>query len=767
MSRFIRSAFFPILVVIVLAIVANMLLRNTGGSNGAVKPVYAGATSVAGVPATEPLTQLTTDLAAGSVRSVVTDSQTLAARVTVADPSVSSLPGAGVSPAPSPSPSSSSSTAAGSSAASTTANTVFGVVYADQASFAQLLAKYKVTPVPGSVPTTSTPPSFVNDLQNGRVKSVVMNTKNLTLQVTLNDSNQTKYTVSYPDTTTTTQLIDQFNVQLIPKNPGSPLWGSLLSFALPMVLVVGFWFFIMNQMQGGGSKVMSFGKSRAKRVSVDSPKVTFKDVAGIDETVEELEEIKEFLENPKKFQQLGARIPKGVLLFGPPGTGKTLLARAVAGEAGVPFFSISGSDFVEMFVGVGASRVRDLFAQAKQNSPCIIFMDEIDAVGRHRGTGMGGGHDEREQTLNQLLVEMDGFEMKDNIILIAATNRPDILDPALLRPGRFDRQIVVDRPDRAGRQAILEVHTRGKPIAKHIDLDTLAAQTPGFTGADLANLVNEAALLAARHGRKIIDMPELEEGIMRVLAGPEKKSRLLSAAERQITAYHEMGHALVGHYLPHTDPVHKISIVSRGAALGFTISLPAEDKFLTTMGELNDTLAMTLGGRAAEEIVFGEITTGAANDLEKATDTAKQMIMRWGMSEKLGPRTLGHNQAMPFLGRDFSQEPDYSEEVARSIDDEIRRIIAEAHERARAVLAAHREQLDATAKILIERETLERGEFEALLSGTPEEEVFRDKDQKARQRSAAEGAPEKRAPAPRPPRVGQPAPVNPLSPGTT
>jgi cell division protease FtsH len=520
--------------------------------------------------------------------------------------------------------------------------------------------------------------------------------------------------------------------------------------------------FIMRRMQGGGSKVMSFGKSRAKQVSVDAPKVTFKDVAGIDETVEELEEIKEFLENPKKFQQLGARIPKGVLLFGPPGTGKTLLARAVAGEAGVPFFSISGSDFVEMFVGVGASRVRDLFAQAKQNSPCIIFMDEIDAVGRHRGTGMGGGHDEREQTLNQLLVEMDGFEMKDNVILIAATNRPDILDPALLRPGRFDRQIVVDRPDRAGREAILEVHTRGKPIAKHIDLDTLAAQTPGFTGADLANLVNEAALLAARHGRKIIDMPELEEGIMRVLAGPEKKSRLLSAAERTITAYHEMGHALVAHFLAHTDPVHKISIVSRGAALGFTISLPAEDKFLTTMGELNDTLAMTLGGRAAEEIQFGEITTGAANDLEKATDTAKQMIMRWGMSEKLGPRTLGHNQAMPFLGRDFSQEPDYSEEVARAIDDEIRRIIADAHERARAVLSAHREQLDATAKILIERETLERAEFEALLSGTPEAEVFRDKDDKARQRSAGEGAGQKRAPAPRQPRVGPPLPADSL-----
>jgi cell division protease FtsH len=604
--------------------------------------------------------------------------------------------------------------------------------------------------------------SFVSQLNGGEVKSVLVNTTAETIQVTPTAGNGPVYTIVYPDATLLAQLLAKHPDVAVSAKSGSSSWTGLLITLVPVVLIIGFMIFIMRRMQGGGSKVMSFGKSRAKQVSVDAPKVTFKDVAGIDETVEELEEIKEFLENPKKFQQLGARIPKGVLLFGPPGTGKTLLARAVAGEAGVPFFSISGSDFVEMFVGVGASRVRDLFAQAKQNSPCIIFMDEIDAVGRHRGAGYGGGNDEREQTLNQLLVEMDGFEMKDNIILIAATNRPDILDPALLRPGRFDRQIVVDRPDRQGRQAILEVHTRGKPIAKHIDLDTLAAQTPGFTGADLANLVNEAALLAARHGKKIIDMPELEEGIMRVLAGPEKKSRLLSAAERQITAYHEMGHALVGHYLTHTDPVHKISIVSRGAALGFTISLPAEDKFLTTMGELNDTLAMTLGGRAAEEIVFGEITTGAANDLEKATDTAKQMIMRWGMSEKLGPRTLGHNQAMPFLGKDFSQEPDYSEEVARAIDDEIRRIIADAHERAQAVLAAHRDQLDATAKILIERETLERGEFEALLNGTPEEEVFREKDAKARQRSAGEGPGEKRAPAPRQPRVGPPLPADSL-----
>ena len=430
---------------------------------------------------------------------------------------------------------------------------------------------------------------------------------------------------------------------------------SLLTYILPFVLFFGFWIFLMNQMQGGGSRVMNFGKSKAKRMSVDAPKITFRDVAGVDEAVQELQEIKEFLENPKKFQALGARIPKGVLLYGPPGTGKTLLARAVAGEAGVPFFSISGSDFVEMFVGVGASRVRDLFEQAKQNSPCIIFMDEIDAVGRHRGAGMGGGHDEREQTLNQLLVEMDGFEMKDNIILIAATNRPDILDPALLRPGRFDRQVVVDRPDRKGRKHILEVHTRGKPLAKAIDLDALAGQTPGFTGADLANLINEAALLTARQGKREISMQELEEGIMRVIAGPEKKTRVMSEKERLITAYHELGHAIVGHLLPNCDPVHKISIISRGQALGYTISLPTEDKFLTSRAELTDTMAMTLGGRAAEEIVFGEITTGASNDLEKVTETAKQMVMRFGMSERLGPRVFGHDRGQPFLGREFSR----------------------------------------------------------------------------------------------------------------
>jgi cell division protease FtsH len=501
-------------------------------------------------------------------------------------------------------------------------------------------------------------------------------------------------------------------------------WLSLLTYLLPFVIFIGFWIFLMNQVQGGGSKVMSFGKSRAKRMSVDSPKITFRDVAGVDEAVEELHEIKEFLENPKKFQALGARIPKGVLLYGPPGTGKTLLARAVAGEAGVPFFSISGSDFVEMFVGVGASRVRDLFEQAKQNSPCIIFMDEIDAVGRHRGAGLGGGHDEREQTLNQLLVEMDGFEMKDNIILIAATNRPDILDPALLRPGRFDRQIVVDRPDRLGRKKILEVHTRGKPLAREINVDALAGQTPGFTGADLSNLVNEAALLAARNGKREITQDELEEGIMRVIAGPEKKTRVMSDKERRVTAYHEMGHAIVGHYLPNADPIHKISVISRGQALGVTISLPGEDKFLTTRAELLDTMAMTLGGRAAEELVFSEITTGAANDLEKVTATAKQMVMRFGMSEKLGPRVFGHEHSQPFLGREFSAEPDYSDEIAREIDDEIRRMVESAHVQAKSILTERQPALEKLSEILVKRETIERAQFEALLDGQTEEEVF-------------------------------------------
>ena len=520
------------------------------------------------------------------------------------------------------------------------------------------------------------------------------------------------------------RLLKQKGVKYDSKGTGGFSLTSLLISVLPFLLLIGFWIFLMNQVQGGGSKVMSFGKSRAKRMTPDAPKIGFKDVAGVEEAVEELHEIKEFLENPKKFQALGARIPKGVLLYGPPGTGKTLLARAVAGEAGVPFFSISGSDFVEMFVGVGASRVRDLFEQAKQAAPCIVFMDEIDAVGRHRGAGLGGGHDEREHTLNQLLVEMDGFELKDNIILIAATNRPDILDPALLRPGRFDRQIVVDRPDRNGRKKILEVHAKGKPLATEIELDTLAAGTPGFTGADLANLVNEAALLAARRGRKTIGQDELEEGIMRVIAGPEKKTRLFSEEERKVTAYHEMGHALVGHYLDQDAEVHKISIISRGQALGYTISLPREDRYLTTKSSLMDQLAMTLGGRAAEELVFNEVTTGAANDLEKVTHTAKQMIMRFGMSEKLGPRVLGRNQDMPFLGREMASEPDYSEDMARDIDEEIHLVIEDGHRRARNVLEEHIEELHKLSAILIERETIDKDQFQRLLAGENEEAVF-------------------------------------------
>src|SRR3954464_6582967 len=586
--------------------------------------------------------------------------------------------------------------------------------------FAQKL----ISPGPQDRPNTFA--DFLTQLDNGQISKATVKTKDNTIDVVLRD--KSKYEVGFVDdygrkltdqlaAAERTHKIQDFTVEGRKSNG----WLSLLTYVLPFLIFIGFWIFLMNQVQGGESKVMSCGKSRAKRMSVDSPKITFRDVAGVDEAVEELHEIKEFLENPKKFQALGARIPKGVLLYGPPGTGKTLLARAVAGEAGVPFFSISGSDFVEMFVGVGASRVRDLFEQAKQNSPCIIFMDEIDAVGRHRGAGLGGGHDEREQTLNQLLVEMDGFEMKDNIILIAATNRPDILDPALLRPGRFDRQIVVDRPDRKGRAKILDVHTRGKPLAKEINTDALAGQTPGFTGADLANLVNEAALLSARTGKREIGQHELEEGIMRVIAGPEKKTRVMGEKERLITAYHEMGHAIVGHFLEHSDPVHKISVIGRGQALGYTISMPQEDRFLTTRAELEDTMAMTLGGRAAEELVFGEITTGASNDIEKVTATAKNMVMRYGMSERLGPRVFGHDHSQPFLGREFGSEPDYSDEIAREIDDEIRRVVESAHQRAKDILTEHRETLNTVSEILVRRETIEKAEFEALIEGQAEE----------------------------------------------
>ena len=574
---------------------------------------------------------------------------------------------------------------------------------------------------PRPAPTFS---EFLAQLDRGQIERVTIRTRDNSLRITPGRGRdyETGYVSDLGDEVVT--RLNAAGVEFDVEPAGRQWWVTPALVVLPIALLMGFWLILLRR-SSGRNALGRFGRAPAKQQTPDSPKITFRDVAGVDEAVEELHEIKEFLENPKKFQALGARIPKGVLLYGPPGTGKTLLARAVAGEAGVPFFSISGSDFVEMFVGVGASRVRDLFEQAKQNSPCIIFMDEIDAVGRHRGAGLGGGHDEREQTLNQLLVEMDGFEAKDNIIMIAATNRPDILDPALLRPGRFDRQITVDRPDRKGRAKILEVHTRGKPLAKGIDVDTLAGQTPGFTGADLSNLVNEAALLAARTGKKEITQTELEEGIMRVVAGPEKKTRVMGEKERLVTAYHEMGHAIVGHYLEHSDPVHKISIISRGQALGYTISLPTEDKFLTTRAELLDTMAMTLGGRAAEEIVFHEITTGASNDIEKVTATAKQMVMRFGMSEKLGPRVFGHDHGQPFLGRQLSaNRGEYSEDMARAIDDEIRHVVDAAMEKARAVLLTHRERLRSLAEALLRHETIDREQFMALMAGKPEAAVF-------------------------------------------
>ncbi|NUS73038.1 MAG: ATP-dependent metallopeptidase FtsH/Yme1/Tma family protein [Corynebacteriales bacterium] len=484
------------------------------------------------------------------------------------------------------------------------------------------------------------------------------------------------------------------------------MWVSVLLSLLPIVLLVLLLLFFMSQMQGGGGRVMNFGKSKAKLVTKDMPKTTFADVAGADEAIQELEEIKDFLQGPAKFQAIGAKIPKGVLLFGPPGTGKTLLARAVAGEAGVPFYSISGSDFVEMFVGVGASRVRDLFEQAKANAPAIVFVDEIDAVGRHRGAGMGGGHDEREQTLNQMLVEMDGFDTKGGVIMIAATNRPDILDPALLRPGRFDRQIAVDRPDLEGRKAILKVHAKGKPFAPDVDLDTVARRTPGFTGADLANVINEAALLTARHSGKAILNDYLEESIDRVIAGPERKTRVMSDKEKKVTAYHEGGHALVAWALPHSAPVHKVTILSRGSSLGHTLILPTEDKYTQTRSEIIDTLAYALGGRAAEELVFHEPTTGAGNDIEKATALARAMVTEYGMSAKLGAVKYGQKDSEPFLGRDYGHQRDYSEHLAADIDAEIRHLIEIAHDEAYDILVEYRDVLDNMVLELLEKETL-------------------------------------------------------------
>lgn len=494
---------------------------------------------------------------------------------------------------------------------------------------------------------------------------------------------------------------------------------GILGFLLPTLVLVGAFVFMMRQAQGTNNQALSFGKSRARLFTGNKPSITFQDVAGVDEAKQELTEVVEFLKYPEKFNALGARIPRGVLLVGPPGTGKTMLARAVAGEAGVPFFSISGSEFVEMFVGVGASRVRDLFDQAKRNSPCIIFVDEIDAVGRHRGAGLGGSHDEREQTLNQILVEMDGFDSQTNIIMVAATNRPDVLDPALLRPGRFDRQVVLDRPDIKGRLAILNVHSRGKPLEKNIQLETLAKQTPGFSGADLENLVNEGAILAARRNRKTITMSEMEEAIDRVIAGPERRSRLISDREKAITAYHEVGHALVARMLPNVDPVHKISIIARGMMGGYTRVLPGEDRYMWSKSQFKDNLAFALGGRASEEIIFQEITTGASNDIERVTEMARQMVTRYGMSEKLGLVALGRKEELVFLGREISEQRNYSDPVALEIDQEVRALTDEAYATAKHILTTYKDKLVEISELLIERETLDAADFEALFEGMP------------------------------------------------
>ncbi|MBW8701786.1 ATP-dependent zinc metalloprotease FtsH [Streptomyces sp. MBT84] len=566
-------------------------------------------------------------------------------------------------------------------------------------------------------------------INDNRVQSAKLTTGDeQTIKVSLKDGvkvdGSSKIQASYigdQGVTLANTLQDKFQNKQIPDgytvapSKQNPFVGILLSL-LPFVLIVVVFLFLMNQMQGGGSRVMNFGKSKAKLITKDTPKTTFSDVAGADEAVEELQEIKEFLQEPAKFQAVGAKIPKGVLLYGPPGTGKTLLARAVAGEAGVPFYSISGSDFVEMFVGVGASRVRDLFEQAKANAPAIVFVDEIDAVGRHRGAGLGGGHDEREQTLNQLLVEMDGFDVKGGVILIAATNRPDILDPALLRPGRFDRQIAVDRPDMQGRLEILKVHQKGKPVAPDVDLSAVARRTPGFTGADLSNVLNEAALLTARSDRKLIDNQMLDEAIDRVVAGPQKRTRIMSDKEKKITAYHEGGHALVAAASPNSDPVHKITILSRGRALGYTMVLPDEDKYSTTRNEMLDQLAYMLGGRAAEELVFHDPTTGAANDIEKATTTARAMVTQYGMTERLGAIKFGGDNTEPFLGREMAHQRDYSEEVAALVDEEVKKLIENAHNEAWEILVENRDVLDNLVLALLEKETLGKEEIAEIFA---------------------------------------------------
>lgn len=561
---------------------------------------------------------------------------------------------------------------------------------------------------------------FMENVEKGKIKEVTITTYDNYQEISgvTKDKETFKMPISKNDDNLTQKLVDKgIKVTQAETPEPSPLF-SLLSSLLPVLLLVGLFFFFMSQTQGGGGKMSQFGKSKA-RMTVDSSKrVTFNDVAGADEVKEELSEVVDFLKKPQKFKAIGAKIPKGVLLFGPPGTGKTLLARAVAGEAGVPFFTISGSDFVEMFVGVGASRVRDLFEQAKKNSPCIIFIDEIDAVGRQRGAGVGGGHDEREQTLNQLLVEMDGFDANEGIIILAATNRPDILDPALLRPGRFDRQVTVGRPDVRGREEILKVHVRNKPLSAEVDLKVIAKQTAGFTGADLANLVNEAALLAAREGLTDITQEHLEKSIERVIAGPEKKNRAqISQAELNLVSYHEAGHAVIGHYLEGCDPIHKVSIIPRGSAGGYTMSLPVEDRNYMTRTHLIHEVTMMLGGRVAEEIVLGEISTGASNDIERATNTIRQMVTRWGMSEELGTICFGEDEQQVFLGRDLGHSRNYSEAIAFSIDKEVKRIMDECHTRAHELLNEHRDKLDAVAKALQEREVINAFEFQGVMDG--------------------------------------------------
>jgi cell division protease FtsH len=555
--------------------------------------------------------------------------------------------------------------------------------------------------------------NFMKEVQQDDVQSVTI-VDNSVIKGRL--KNGSEFTTVAPRDDKMVDTLRSRDVEIKAELPPQPsFWSSILTSVLPMIVIVVLWFFMMNNAQGGGSRVMSFGKSKAKLYGDGKSRVLFRDVAGADEAKQELREVVEFLKAPQKYNQLGAKIPKGVLLYGSPGTGKTLLAKAVAGEAGVPFFSISGSDFVEMFVGVGASRVRDLFDQAKKNAPCIVFIDEIDAVGRQRGAGLGGGHDEREQTLNQLLVEMDGFGANEGIIMIAATNRPDILDPALLRPGRFDRQIVVDRPDIRGRLAILKVHAKGKPIDSNVDMEVLARRTPGFTGADLANLVNEGALLAARHNQMTITMSDLEEAAERVMMGPERRSRVISDNEKRLTAYHEGGHTLVGMLLDHTDPVHKVTIIPRGRAGGYTLSLPKEDRYYATRSELLDELKVLLGGRVAEALVLHEISSGASNDLQRATELARQMTCEYGMSERLGAVTFGHRQQQVFLGRDIGHENMYSEKIAAEIDGEIRRFIDEAYEGTVKLLQDNIDKLHLIAQALIERETLEEHEIKELV----------------------------------------------------